>query len=61
MKDLAQSFWLETGQYADQDAKLYPRDIIKEAFNTGLEIGLRLAKSQDNKALDLTEDARRLS
>ncbi|MBE9595127.1 MAG: hypothetical protein IMF19_16805 [Proteobacteria bacterium] len=42
MKDLAQEFWLEIGQYADQDAELYPRDIIKEAFNAGLDIGLCL-------------------
>ncbi len=42
--DLAYKFWLETGQYADQDAKLYPKDIIKEAFNAGMEIGLLLGK-----------------
>ncbi len=47
--DLAEEWWLEVGQYTDQDRYLYPKDVIKEAHRAGFELGLTLGKSESNR------------
>ena len=50
--DLAENWWLEKGQYCNPDSYLHPRDVIKEAFNSGFNLGLTLGQSQANKPVE---------
>ena len=44
--DLAENWWLEKGQYCDQDTKLFPKEVVKEAYTAGFNLGLILGRPQ---------------
>lgn len=41
---LAENWWLEKGQYCDQDAHLYPKGVIMDAYKAGFEVGMTHGK-----------------
>ena len=46
MKKYAESWWLNKGQYYDQDSDLYPKIPIIDAFMAGFDAGRVIGKNE---------------
>lgn len=50
MKKQAEAWWLNKGQYYNQDKILYPKDAIMDAYMAGFDVGRIVGKSENEPA-----------
>ena len=55
MNKRAEKWWLNKGQFYDQDSKIYPKKLVMDAYIAGFNVGVTVGKNEIQPA-DATDD-----